>query len=45
MRPAHIALTHLPIEREGEWPARVAGLGRTFGDLVLLTPGMPRRVW
>ena len=24
LRPAHIALTHLPIEREGEWPARIA---------------------
>ena len=44
MRPAHIALTHLPIEGEGKYPARIAALGQTFGDLFLLLPGMPTRV-
>ena len=45
MRPAHVALMHLPIEGEDKWPARVASLGRTLGDVILLMPGMPTRVF
>jgi len=40
----HVALTHLPVKNESDWPARVDQAKQYFKDLFLLLPGMPDKV-
>jgi len=45
LRPDYVALTHLPIEREGDFPARVEAVRKRYKDLILLLPGMATRTF
>ena len=40
LRPDHIALTHLPIDREAETPAKLDAVRKSYRDVFLLVPGM-----
>ena len=40
LRPDHIALTHLPIDREVETPAKIDAVRKSYTDVFLLLPGM-----
>jgi L-ascorbate metabolism protein UlaG (beta-lactamase superfamily) len=40
LRPDHIALTHLPIDREVETPAKLDAVRKSHIDIFLLLPGM-----
>jgi ankyrin repeat protein/glyoxylase-like metal-dependent hydrolase (beta-lactamase superfamily II) len=41
MKPAHVALTHLPIRSEGDWPAKIDQVRKSYKDIFLLLPGLP----
>lgn len=45
LKPAHIALTHLPIRLEGDAPGKIDRVRQYYADIVLLTPGMPARTF
>jgi L-ascorbate metabolism protein UlaG (beta-lactamase superfamily) len=40
LRPDHMALTHLPIDREAETPAKVDAVRKSYQDIFLLLSGM-----
>ena len=40
LRPDHIAVTHLPIDREVETPAKIDAVRTSYKDVFLLLPGM-----
>ncbi len=40
LRPDHVALTHLPIDREGDIPAKAEAVRKRYKDLIVLLPGM-----
>jgi L-ascorbate metabolism protein UlaG (beta-lactamase superfamily) len=40
LRPAHIALTHLPIRLEGDAPGKIDQVQKNYSDIFLLLPGM-----
>jgi len=44
LKPAHIALTHLPIRLEGDAPGKIDQVRGNYGDISLLLPGMPAKV-
>ncbi len=43
LRPDHLALTHLPVKREGEAPGMVEQVRKYYKDIFLLLPG--RATW
>jgi hypothetical protein len=45
VRPEHIALGHLPIAREGDFPGKIDMVRKSFKDLFLLLPGMPGKAF
>jgi L-ascorbate metabolism protein UlaG (beta-lactamase superfamily)/predicted methyltransferase len=45
LRPDHVALTHLPIEREGDLPTKADAVRKRYKDLILLLPGMATRTF
>jgi len=44
-RPDHVALTHLPIDREGDIPTKTEAVRQRYKDLLLLLPGMATRTF
>ncbi|MBU1698868.1 MAG: MBL fold metallo-hydrolase [Candidatus Eisenbacteria bacterium] len=44
-RTSHIALTHLPIEKEGTAPGIIDQVRKDYNDIFLLLPGMPARTF
>ena len=40
LKPAHIALTHLPIRLENDAPGKIAQVRMSYADIFLLLPGM-----
>ncbi len=42
-RPEHIALTHLPIDKESDAPGKIEMIRAYYKDIFLLLPGMPAR--
>jgi L-ascorbate metabolism protein UlaG (beta-lactamase superfamily) len=45
LRPDRVALTHLPIEREGDIPKKAEAVRERYKDLILLLPGMTTRTF
>lgn len=45
LKPAHIALTHLPIRLEGDAPGKIDMVRKYYADVFLLTPGIPAKTW
>jgi L-ascorbate metabolism protein UlaG (beta-lactamase superfamily) len=45
LRPDHVALTHLPIDREGDIPTKAGAVRKRYKDLILLLPGMATRTF
>ena len=45
LRPDHVALTHLPIDREGDIPTKTEAVRTRHKDLILLLPGMATRTF
>jgi L-ascorbate metabolism protein UlaG (beta-lactamase superfamily) len=45
LRPDHVALTHLPIDREGDIPKKAEAVRQRYNDLILLMPGMATRTF
>jgi hypothetical protein len=45
LRPGHVALTHLPIDREGDIPPKAEAVRARYKDLILLLPGMAARTF
>ncbi len=44
LKPAHIALVHLPVEEEGKYPEMVEKARPSYRDLILMRPGEPSKV-
>ncbi len=45
LKPAHIALTHLPIRLEGDAPGKIDMVRKNYADIFLLLPGIPAKTW
>lgn len=45
LKPAHIALTHLPIRLESDAPGKIDMVRKYYADIFLLLPGMPAKSW
>jgi L-ascorbate metabolism protein UlaG (beta-lactamase superfamily) len=45
LRPGHVALTHLPIDREGDIPPKAEAVRARYKDLILLLPCMAARTF
>ena len=45
LRPDRVALTHLPIDREGDLPAKAEAVRKRYKDLIVLLPGMAARTF
>jgi hypothetical protein len=45
LRPDHVVLTHLPVEREGDIPTKAAAVRERYKDLIVLMPGMATRTF
>jgi L-ascorbate metabolism protein UlaG (beta-lactamase superfamily) len=45
LRPDHVALTHLPIDREGDIPTKAEALRTRYKDLIVPLPGMAARTF
>ena len=45
LRPDHVALTHLPIDREGDIPTKAEAICQRYKDLIVLLPGVAPRAF
>ena len=45
LRADHVALTHLPIDREGDIPTKAKAIRQRYKDLIVLLPGMAPRAF
>jgi L-ascorbate metabolism protein UlaG (beta-lactamase superfamily) len=45
LRPDHVALTHLPIDREADLPTKAEAVRQRYNDLIVLLPGMAPRAF